>query len=190
MAVRKALVGSTNPVKIAAVREALAHCFGAVEVEGIEVASGVAGQPIGEETFTGAENRAWALAELNRARGLDAQLFVGVEGGVAQAHGHCFGFGVICVLDERGRLGFGVSPQFQTPPDMTADLLGGAEMGDLVDALTGQRNTRQAGGAVGYLTGGRVDRRTLIAQGAMMALIPFLNERMYFTEATLCNRSS
>ena len=58
----RVLVGSANPVKIAAVRDAFEPCFPGAVVEGIEASSGVPAQPVGEEeTFAGAENRARTL---------------------------------------------------------------------------------------------------------------------------------
>ena len=54
----RVLVGSANPVKIAAVRDAFEPYFPGAVVEGIETPSGVPAQPVGDETFTGAENRA------------------------------------------------------------------------------------------------------------------------------------
>ena len=49
------LVASKNPVKIEATREAFSKYFENFEVMGIEVDSGVAKQPINEETFEGAK---------------------------------------------------------------------------------------------------------------------------------------
>ena len=46
----KILVGSQNPVKIEATKEAFLKYFEKVEVMGIEVDSKVSSQPIGEET--------------------------------------------------------------------------------------------------------------------------------------------
>ena len=54
----KVLVGSKNPVKIASVSEAFANYFDDLEVVGIEVESGVSVQPVNDETFIGAQNRA------------------------------------------------------------------------------------------------------------------------------------
>ena len=76
-------------------------------------------------------------------------------------------------------MSFGVSPLFELPPGITDDLLAGVELGDVMDRLTGERNTRQRGGAVGVLTGGRITRRELYAQGVAMALIPFLNAALF-----------
>lgn len=176
----KILIGSCNPVKIGATRVAFERYFGDVTVEGLDVPSGVPAQPVGDDTFAGAENRARALLALNRAQGMGAAYVVGIEGGIAQAHGRWYGFGAACVADAAGRLGFGISPQFELPRDITDELLAGAELGDVIDRLTGQANTRQGQGAVGYFTRGRVDRQTLVLQGVIMALIPFLNPELYF----------
>jgi len=176
----KVLVGSVNPVKIAAVGEVFERYFSEVEVVGVAVESGVPAQPVGDETFAGAENRALALVARNAAEGLDAIYCAGLEGGVAQLHGRWFAFGVLCIADAAGRLGFGLSPLFEMPPVMVADVLTGVELGHVVDRLSGEQNTKQRGGAIAFLTRGRVDRRMLYAQGLAMALVPFLNEEMYF----------
>ncbi len=178
----KVLVGSLNPVKIAAVRDVFESHFRGVEVQGIEAPSGVPAQPVGDATFTGAENRAQALVVLNVERGLGAEFCVGLEGGIAQHHARWCAFGAICIADAAGRLGFGASPLFELPPGVVDDLLGGSELGDVMDRLAGQRNTKQRGGAVGILTGGRITRRELYAQGVAMALIPFLNAALFFGE--------
>jgi inosine/xanthosine triphosphatase len=176
----KVLVGSANPVKIGATRDVFEEYFRDVEVVGIEVASGVPAQPVGDDTFAGAENRARGLVSLNRARGLAADYCAGLEGGIAQLYGRWFAFGVLCVADAAGRLGFGVSPLFELPPGITGDLLAGEELGHVVDRLSGQHNTKQKGGAIAFLTQERVGRRQLYSQGLAMALVPFLNEELYF----------
>ena len=66
------------------------------------------------------------LLALNAERGLAAEFCVGLEGGIAQYHARWFAFGVICIADAAGRLGFGVSPLFELPPGIVAALLGGA----------------------------------------------------------------
>jgi len=178
----RVLVGSVNPVKIVAVRDVFEPYFPGAQVEGIETLSGVPAQPVGDDTFTGAENRARALLARNAEAGLGAEFCVGLEGGIAQYHARWFAFGAICVADATGRLGFGVSPLFELPPGVVDDLLGGSELGHVMDRLAGEHNTKQRGGAVGILTGGRITRRELYAQGVAMALIPFLNPGLFFRE--------
>ena len=178
----RVLVGSVNPVKIAAVRDVFETHFPGIEVEGGETSSGVPAQPVGDVTFVGAENRARALVSLNVERVMDAGFCVGLEGGIAQHHDRWFAFGAICIADAAGRLGFGASPLFELPPGVVGDLLGGSELGDVMDRLAGQHNTKQRGGAVGILTSGRITPRELYAQGVAMALIPFLNTALFFRE--------
>jgi inosine/xanthosine triphosphatase len=173
------LVGSRNPVKIGAVQDVFGQYYSGIEVLGVEVASGVPAQPVGDDTFRGAENRAVALVALNRDQQLGADFFAGLEGGVAQVAGHWFAFGAICLANATGRLGMGVSPMFELAPALLEPLLKGEELGHVIDRLSGDQNTKQKGGAIGHLTKGRLGRRELYAQGVAMALVPFLNPQMY-----------
>jgi inosine/xanthosine triphosphatase len=175
----KVLVGSLNPVKIEAVRRAFELHFSDLEVVGVEVTSDVRAQPVGDETFIGAQNRAVALVQMNADEQLGAAYCVGLEGGMAEFHGRWLAFGVLCIADAAGRLGFGVSPMFELPPGITDELLAGAELGHVIDRLSGDHNSKQKGGAIAFLTQGRVDRCTLYAQGLAVALVPFLNEELY-----------
>ena len=84
MKAMKSVVGSANPVKIAAVRDVFEPYFPGAVVEGIETPSGVPAQPVGEDTFTGAENRARTLLIHNADRSLGAAFCVGLEGGIAE----------------------------------------------------------------------------------------------------------
>ncbi len=74
----KVLVGSRNPVKLEAAKEAFSKYFDAVEVVGISVNSKVSNQPVEDETFAGARNRAFELKRINEARELKAEFFVGI----------------------------------------------------------------------------------------------------------------
>jgi inosine/xanthosine triphosphatase len=173
------LVGSANPIKSAAVTEVFASYFEGVEVRGMEVASGVPAQPVGDDTWTGAQNRALALVERSRAENLGAAYCVGLEGGIAQLAARWYTFGVICIADAAGRCGFGVSPMFELPESIVARLLAGEELGHVIDDLSGERNTKQRGGAIAYMTQGRIGRGQLYSQGVVMALMPFLNLALY-----------
>jgi inosine/xanthosine triphosphatase len=175
----KVLVGSRNPVKIGAVQDVFGQYFPELEVEGIEVASGVPAQPVGDDTFAGARNRGVALHALNCEQQLGAGFCAGLEGGIAQLAGQWFAFGAICLVDAAGRCAFGVSPMFELAPALLEPLLQGEELGHVVDRLSGDQNTKQKGGAIAYLTQGRLGRRELYAQGVVMALVPFLNPHMY-----------
>jgi inosine/xanthosine triphosphatase len=171
----KVIVGSTNPVKIAAVKEAFSHYFQDLAVEGMSAASGVSDQPIDDETYLGAQNRAEELLTK-----VEADYYVGVEGGVISLYDRWFIFGAMCVLDRKGRKSFGSSPHFELPPHFLERIQQRHELGALIDELTGETNLKQKGGAAGLFTHGRIDRSEFYVSGLVMALVPFINESIYF----------
>ena len=64
----KILVGSENPVKLEAVKDAFTKYFGDIEVVGIGVESHVPAQPVNDETYIGAQSRAIHLLHSNNAK--------------------------------------------------------------------------------------------------------------------------
>ena len=176
----KVLVGSENPVKIEAVKEAFSKYFNNLEVTGINVDSKVSKQPVNEETFEGAKNRALELKIINEEKKLNAEYFVGIEGGIINIYSRWFAFGGMCVINYEGRVGYGTSAHFELPNNITKKLLEGFELGDVTDMITGENNTKQKGGAIGFLTKGVMDRKNLYVSGLITALIPLINEDLYF----------
>lgn len=176
----KILVGSENPVKIEAVREAFSRYFQEFELTSMAVNSGVSEQPIGDDTFKGAEKRAEELKRINEEEKIGADVFVGIEGGIKKLYSRWFSFGVVCIMDKNGRQGFGTSPLFEIPDDVKDSLLGGAELGHVMDKLTGHDNTKQHDGAIGFFTKGRMNRKELYSHGLVVAMIPLLNQEMFF----------
>jgi inosine/xanthosine triphosphatase len=164
-------VGSTNPVKIAAVRAVLARVAPGARVEGRAVASGVAEQPVGdEETIRGARARAVAARQA-----LDATLGVGLEGGVVElpdgAMRTC-AWAVVVGDDERA--GVGGSLAMPLPPVVARRIRAGEELGHAMDAITGTHDTKRGQGAVGILTAGLIDRQRAYEALVTYALAPFL----------------
>lgn len=176
----KILVGSKNPVKTASVEEAFKNYFENVEVYGIEVDSGVSHQPFGDETFIGAENRALALKRINAEQNLFAEFFVGIEGGVIRLYEKWFAFGCMCVIDKDGNIGFGTSPHFELPESVIEKLKNGIELGDVMDEIMNEENTKQKHGAIGYFTNGVMNRKELYIEGLKVAVVPFLHKNLFF----------
>lgn len=176
----KILVGSKNPVKISSVEDAFKNYFDNIEVIGIEIESGVSVQPINDETFTGAQNRAMKLKGLNDKQNLSSDFFVGIEGGIAKQFDKWFAFGCMCVADKEGRIGFGTSPHFELPDNVVEKLLDGIELGDVMDEIQNQQNTKQKHGAIGFFTNGVMNRKELYVEGLKVAVIPFLHKEMFF----------
>ena len=173
------LVGSKNPVKVESVNEAFLNYFHDLEVRGIDVNSGVPDQPVNDDTFIGAKNRAEALYKLNSDSNLNADFMVGIEGGIMQIFGSWFSFGCICIMNKEGKSSFGTSSHFPLPQQIIGELLKGIELGKVIDTLTDQHNSKQKTGAIGFLTKDVVTRRDLYAQGIITALIPFLHPALF-----------
>ena len=173
--VRRVAVGSSNRVKIGAVRAVLAPLAPEVVVEGVAVASTVPDQPWGDaETIRGARARARAALHA-----LQADLGVGIEGGVVEEAGTMRTCAWAVVVDRAGREGVGGSLAMPLPPAVAAAVRAGAELGDAMDALTGLSDTKHAAGAVGILTAGRIDRGSAYEVLLTYALAPFLTPHFW-----------
>jgi inosine/xanthosine triphosphatase len=178
----KILVGSLNPVKIEAVKEAFSLYFNNVEVSGIEVESEVPNQPVGDQTFNGALNRANKLKFISDKENLHAEYFVGIEGGISQIFNKWFAYGCMCVMNKDEQIGFGLSPGFELPPKVVEQLLKGKELGHVMDEIMNEQNTKQRGGAIAFFTNGVMNRKELYVEGLKTAIIPFLHNELFFNK--------
>ncbi|MBD3287834.1 inosine/xanthosine triphosphatase [candidate division KSB1 bacterium] len=173
----KIFVGSLNPVKINATAEAFGEYFDNVNVSGIETPSKVPPQPINDQTFEGAYNRAIGLKKLVQDQKLQSDFYVGIEGGITEIMNRWFAFGAMCIMDNSDKTGFGTTIHFELPPVFVNQLLNGTELGVVIDRYSGSKDTKQKGGAIEFLTGGIFDRKVIYKQGLIAALIPFRNEQ-------------
>ncbi len=177
---RRVVVGSTNPVKIAAVRSVLARVSPEVEVSGLAVASGVPDQPFGDaETILGAETRARRALEQT-----GAALAVGLEGGVVEEpDGTLRTCAWAVVVGRDGQRGVGGSLAIPLPGAVAMLVRGGMELGHAMDEIARTVGTKHGRGAVGILTAGLIDR-----QGAYETLVTYALARWlapaYFDESS------
>jgi len=171
----RVVVGSTNPVKIAAVRAVLARSGNGALVEGIAVASGVRDQPEGdEETIRGATQRAKAALDVT-----DADLAIGIEGGIVEEENHMRTCAWAAVVARDGRVGVGGSLAMPLPDRVAALVRDGLELGLAMDRITGGHDTKRGSGAVGILTAGLVDRQRAYEALVTYALARFLSPSYY-----------
>ncbi len=171
----KIAVGSTNPTKVEAVRRIFGQAYPGCEVIGLNVPSGVPEQPIGDEqTRHGAINRARAALEAAQA-----DLALGLEGGVIFTPQGAFTMGWVAIVERHGQVGLSQSPWLQLPPAVADAIKAGGELGPVMDQLTGEKDTKKHGGAVGVLTQGLFDRRGAWEMSVACALAPFLNPDLY-----------
>ncbi len=169
-------VGSTNPVKVEAVRRAW-RLVGDAEVIPVSVDPSVSRQPRGIwETYRGALNRAErALAETNADYG------VGLEAGIVEAPtpSGWVDVQIAVIVDSRGVVGVGFSPAFEPPREWIGELLGGRELGEIASLYSGRAEIGRVLGVIGYLTRGAVTRLELSYYAVVMALVPLLEKRIY-----------
>lgn len=178
-------VGSQNPVKRRAAVEAIQATLrpDEVAVTVVDVASGVAAQPIGDdETLRGARNRAeaaWRAAPT-------AHLSVGIEGGITERDGALEAFAWVVVLGsvpgtDSARRGESRTATFALPAEIADLVRGGMELGDATDQVFAKADTKHGSGTVGPLTGGLIDRGAYYAHAVALALVPFRNPGLTFT---------
>lgn len=143
----------------------------ASRIDGVHVASGVPDQPVGDdETIRGAAQRARAAREA-----LDADIGVGLEGGVVELEGGAMrscAWAAVALRD--GREFVGGSLAMPLPPAVAALVRSGVELGHAMDALTGGRDTKHGAGAVGILTNGMIDRQRAYEVLVTYALSPVI----------------
>lgn len=168
--VRIVAVGSLNPVKIEATRAVIARVAPAARVEHVRVSSSVRDQPWGDdETIRGARTRADAAR-----RALDADLGVGIEGGVVEDSEGIRTCAWAVVVDRSGHQGTGGSLAMPLPPGIATLLHEGLELGHAMDRVAGTHNVKQAQGAVGLLTAGLIDRQRAYEAILTYALAPWI----------------
>ncbi|AFZ68219.1 inosine/xanthosine triphosphatase [Deinococcus peraridilitoris] len=169
------VVGSTNPAKVNPVRDVMTRLFADLEVRGAQLPSGVPEQPIGfQETLQGARNRAQA-AVLQPG----AVWGVGLEGGVEfddKSRGWLFG---MVAVAHAGRVTYSRSASLELPPRVTLRVRAGEELGPVMNELSGVQDNNRKTGAIGFLTGGLLERADVWRQTLALALAPHLSPELY-----------
>jgi inosine/xanthosine triphosphatase len=165
-------VGSTNPVKLAAVRAVLYEIYPQATFKSIAAPSGVPEQPWGDEqTRTGAYNRAEAALAA-----AEATLGVGLEGGIVDTPVGLMTCAWCAIVNSQGKTGYGGGVHMLLPPSVAAALHQNGELGPAMDRLVNEHNTKQGRGAVGILTNGLSNRQTAYQQLVAMAAAPFVTD--------------
>eukprot|EP00037_Helgoeca_nana_P038058 m.18824 g.18824 ORF g.18824 m.18824 type:complete len:210 (+) comp9758_c0_seq1:23-652(+) len=172
------VVGSKNPVKIAAVKGAFTAVWPSISwtFQGLDVASGVPDQPMGDaETLEGARNRAARCRELRP----DAAFTVGCEGGCEVVGDEMTCLAWMSVHSAKGVEGKASAARFFLPKSMSSLVASGIELGFATDKVFKKHNSKQAGGCIGSLTNCMITRESYYHQPLIMALLPFINHDMY-----------
>jgi len=172
---RIAVVGSTNPAKIEAVRRSLARLAPDCRLEAVDVATGVGAMPLDEaQTRQGALARARAALEET-----PADVAFGLEGGAILEGDRAWLTAYVVALTRDGRLGEAAWGRMLLPRVTARRLRAGEELGDVIDDLFHAKESKRQTGAIGLLTEGAVSRTDAFADLVAMACAPFLHPELY-----------
>jgi len=175
-------VGSKNPVKLAAVRQAFFRAFPdrPLVCVGHDVPSGVPDQPWGrDDTQSGARQR--ACGALRAETGADYA--VGIEGGVVDVFDGLRSVAYVAIRRGRDlRISVEHTASFKLPPRVERLVRGREpghgklELGAACDLVFNETNSKQRGGTVGAVTRGLLDRTAYYEHAVVCALAPFLHD--------------
>jgi inosine/xanthosine triphosphatase len=175
LAFDRAAIGSTNPAKVAAVREALASLAPGCALTPVDVPSGAGHQPFGDVA-----TRAGALERARKALvATGADIAFGLEGGVELDGPRVWLLSWVAAIDPAGHEGYASGLRMLLPPSLAAGLRAGEELGTLVDQLFGVKDSKTASGAIGLLTAGAVSRTDAFADLVAMSLAPWIHPDHY-----------
>lgn len=164
----KIAVGSTNPVKVEAVRTVMESIYTDVIIVPTDVKSNVPEQPREKETLQGAKNRAVSAIG-------DCDLSVGIEAGVFEREDGLYDVQNCAILDRNGRFTYGTGSGFRYPDEIAELVRKGLTVGEAVKKIYND-DAGNKQGAVGILTKGLLDRKSLTEQSVMAAMIPRIGE--------------
>lgn len=171
----KIAIGSTNPVKVRAVKNVSRKIFPKARFIALEVSSGVPAQPRGDrQTRRGAINRARAALETAHA-----DWGVGLEAGILDNEFGTMTCAWVAIVDRAGNIGLGGSTNLMLPSQVAARIKGGAELGDAMDEFAKIRGVKRKMGAIGVLTKGLFDRRRAYEFLVALAAARFLWKDKY-----------
>ncbi|MFT5162591.1 MAG: inosine/xanthosine triphosphatase [Alteromonadaceae bacterium] len=172
----KVVVGSLNPVKVNAVKNALQMVFAdsQIECQGMRAPSEVADQPM-----TADETRKGAINRVNYCKAhCKADFYVAIEGGVDQFEYGPATFAYV-VIANQSRQSVGRSAILPLPSIVFKALEQGEELGHVMDRLFNTDNIKQKGGAIALLTNGCATRQGSYTQALIQAMAPFLYPELF-----------
>jgi inosine/xanthosine triphosphatase len=184
-------LGSDRAAKIMAVRASVARvaaidpAWANVNVVARRVETNVPAMPLTDwQLMQGAQERAFAVRDSLKSRRLEADIYVGLEGGFHSVsiagEWHTFLRGWAYATDGGERGAFGAAPSISVPPDIVKSVVEGRrELGTVIDEVTGGRDVRSKQGAWGVLSRDLVTRSMSFELALIAAFAPFYNSKMY-----------
>ena len=136
------------------------------------------------QLMEGARERALAVRDSLHSRRLEADIYVGLEGGFHSisvgGEWHTFLRGWAYATDGKETSVFGAAPSISVPPAIVKNVVQGRkELGTVIDEMTGGRDIRSKQGAWGVLTRDLVTRSLSFELALIAAFAPFYNPKFY-----------
>ena len=172
----KIKIGSDNPVKIKAVKNAFEKYFKNIEVHSAKTKSEVRDQPLNLlEILNGAKIRA-------KKNFLDCQYSIGIESGIMSFPCKSGYMEItVAVIFDGKEFYFGASPLFEYPEKAVKMLLQGRH--DITTAFAElfgkEQDLGRKHGAVGELTKGKVNRTQFTEMAVLMALMKIVSKEFF-----------
>ena len=188
--IERIALGSDRAAKIMAVRAAVARVAGIdstwrdANVVARSVKTDAPAMPLNDwELMSGARQRALAVRQILLDQKLDADLYVGLEGGFhsisVEGEWHTFLRGWAFVTNGK-RETFGMSPSIEVPDAIVKDVIEGKrELGIVIDDFAGIRDVRSKQGAWGVLSRDLLTRAMSFEAALIAAFAPFYNPALY-----------
>ena len=183
-------LGSDRAAKIMAVRACVARVaqvdssWAEANVVARAVSTNAPAMPLTDwELMQGARERALAVRDLLRGQRLEAEIYVGLEGGFhsisIEGEWHTFLRGWAYATDGKNGA-FGSSPSITVPDALAKKVIEGRrELGLVIDEVSGKRDTRSREGAWGVLSRDLVTRSLSFELALIGAFAPFYNPELY-----------
>jgi inosine/xanthosine triphosphatase len=135
------------------------------------------------QLMEGARERALAVRDSLHSRRLEADIYVGLEGGFHSisvgGEWHTFLRGWAYATDGE-KSAFGAAPSISVPPEIVKSVVQGRrELGIVIDEVAGGRDIRSKQGAWGVLTRDLVTRSLSFELALIAAFAPFYNPKFY-----------
>ena len=190
MAVKTIALGSDRAAKIMAVRASVARIatidpdWANANVVARRVEISAPAMPLTDwQLMEGARERALAVRDSLHSRRLEADIYVGLEGGFHSisigGEWHTFLRGWAYATDGE-RSAFGGAPSISVPAEIVKNVVQGRrELGIVIDEVSGGRDVRSKQGAWGVLSRDLVTRSMSFELALIAAFAPFYNPKLY-----------
>lgn len=173
----KVVICSKNPIKINAVNQALSMYFSDFDLVSLKMPPNnveILSQPMsGGETIESAINRTtYARSKVN------GDLYIALEGGIAKDSYGAYLTGYVYIINKEGKESLAGGYRMPLPLQVYSELEENPdkELGDIIDQLSNDHNTKQKGGAVALFTKNQIQREDVFRQAVIFALIPFFSK--------------